>query len=183
MFEEYAKPYRRRSPSVRLESCHAGARYPRGARPVAGTKNVEWISAARRRSRIFGSASTGPKRPWESATGSVTPRAIQRVSASRSKVKAHAARAPSGQPWAVIRSGSGGLGRLRGRTAPRHRDAEREPAVDLVPADQPAADRRVRRGPAGDAGAARGGPAREPPDERGLVRDAAALGVVVRRSE
>src|SRR5713101_9819423 len=44
-----------------------------------------------------GSASTTPKRPWDSATGSWTPRAIQSVSASRSKVKAQAARASAGQ--------------------------------------------------------------------------------------
>ena len=43
-----------------------------------------------------GSASTTPKRPWDSATGSWTPRAIQSVSASRSKVKAQAARASPG---------------------------------------------------------------------------------------
>src|SRR5712671_4553854 len=60
-------------------------------------KNVARISAARRRSRMCGSASTTPKRPWDSATGSWTPRAIQSVSASRSKVKAQAARASAGQ--------------------------------------------------------------------------------------
>ena len=44
-----------------------------------------------------GSASTGPNRPCERATGSWTPRAIHSVSASRSKVKAQAARALRGQ--------------------------------------------------------------------------------------
>src|SRR5215467_5730772 len=47
--------------------------------------------------RMRGTASTGPKRPWDRATGSLTPRAIHSVSASRSNVKAHAARVSPGQ--------------------------------------------------------------------------------------
>src|SRR5262250_252357 len=54
-------------------------------------------SAFSRRARMRGTASTGPKRPCERATGSLTPRAIHSVSASTSKVKAHAARASPGQ--------------------------------------------------------------------------------------
>src|SRR5580765_19889 len=47
--------------------------------------------------RMRGTASSGPKRPCERVTGSCTPRAIHSVSASRSKVKAQAARALWGQ--------------------------------------------------------------------------------------
>src|SRR5215472_8342359 len=54
-------------------------------------------SALSSNDRMRGTASTGPKRPWDSATGSLTPRAIHSVSASRSKVKAHAARVSPGQ--------------------------------------------------------------------------------------
>ena len=69
----------------------------------AGTKNEAWISLRRSRARMRGSASATPKRPCESVTGSWTPRAIHRVSASRSKVKAHAARASRGH------GGEGGI--------------------------------------------------------------------------
>src|SRR5512144_24507 len=60
-------------------------------------KNVPWIEAARSRARMRGRASATPKRPWDNVTGSLTPRAIQSVSASRSNVRAQAARAPAGQ--------------------------------------------------------------------------------------
>jgi hypothetical protein len=66
-------------------------------------KNDARISFVRSSARMRGSASTGPKRPWDSATGSLTPRAIHRVSASRSKVNAQAVRASFGQ-----RGGAGG---------------------------------------------------------------------------
>src|SRR5262245_45161561 len=60
-------------------------------------KKVDRISAALRSARMRGSASNTPKRPWESVTGSWTPRAIQSVSASRSNVNAQAPRASLGQ--------------------------------------------------------------------------------------
>ncbi len=50
-----------------------------------------------------GKASTTPKRPCDSVTASWTPRAIHSVSASTSKVNAHAARASRGQ------GGEGGI--------------------------------------------------------------------------
>src|SRR6185436_18402255 len=108
----------------------------------AGMKNEAGISAWRSRSRMRGSASTTPKVPCERVTGSLTPRASQRVSASRSKLNAQAARLPCGQRGAVI----GELtlrARLRSRRAvPCNGEAQREPAVHLalergLGADQP----------------------------------------------
>ena len=74
-----------------------------------------------------GRASSTPKVPWETVTGSVTPRASQSVSASRSNVKAHAARAPCGQAAAVTlagtRSGRGGTVPRDGEPEPEHAPA------------------------------------------------------------
>src|SRR3972149_7133041 len=72
-------------------------------------KNEERMSAPRRISRIRGSASTGPKRPWESVRGSGLPRAIQSVSASRSNVNAQAARASRGQRGGGAVAAGGGV--------------------------------------------------------------------------
>src|SRR5262245_21175470 len=63
----------------------------------AGTKNEARTPCAASSDRMRGTASMGPNRPWDNATGSVTPRAIQRLSASRSNVNAHAERASFGQ--------------------------------------------------------------------------------------
>src|SRR5437764_14575680 len=137
-------------------------------------KNDAGISAWRSKSRIRGSASTGPNVPWDSVTGSVTPRASHSVSASRSKVNAQAARAPCGQRGAVIarlaRAGSG-----RGRAVPCHGEAEGKPAADVTPAADRRAHRRIGGRPARETEATgavgRLVPAREWLDERGIVLD------------
>src|SRR5215472_1988136 len=99
--------------------------------------------------RMRGAASTGPKRPWDSATGSLTPRAIYKVSASRSKVKAHAARISPGQRGTAAGSlmgsqssaepsgepaGRVGDGTLDGHVTPGHFAARRHHAVSEAPA-------------------------------------------------
>src|SRR5262249_43080837 len=101
-----------------------------------------------------GSASSTPKVPWESVTGSETPRASHRVSASRSNVKAQAARAPCGQVRPVTLAGAG-LGCRR--TVPRDGEPEAEHAPVLAIPVGRAADRKVRRDPAGEADPTRSG--------------------------
>src|SRR5215510_4380719 len=101
------------------------------------------------RDRMRGTASTGPKRPWDSATGSLTPRAIHSVSASRSKVKAQAARVSPGQRGTVVGSlmdpessaepsrepaGRVGDGTLDGHVTPGRSAARRHHTVPGAPA-------------------------------------------------
>src|SRR4029453_15807884 len=95
-----------------------------------------------------GRASSTPKVPCETVTGSVTPRASQSVSASRSNVKAHAARAPCGQAAAVTLAGTRSR---RGGTVPRDGEPEPEHApAGLIGAER-SPHRKIRRGPARQA--------------------------------
>src|SRR5262245_6336311 len=120
----------------------------------AGTKNDAVISAWRRSARMRGSASWTPKVPCESVTGSLTPRASQSVSASRSNVNAQAARAPRGHRGAVIAELASGRALGTRRTVPRDRETEREPSVGIPPAGLLCADGRLGRRPPGEAKAA-----------------------------
>src|SRR2546427_4766892 len=128
-----------------------------------------------------GRASSTPKVPWESVTGSLTPRASHRLSASRSNVNAQAARLPCGQRTVIAELARA---RLRsGRAVPRDGEAQREPTAMVLP-ELPRTNGRTRRGPAGEAVAPRavgslvlGG---QRLDERRIVLDlAAAAGVEV----
>src|SRR5215831_16874432 len=120
-------------------------------------KKLARTSAARSRDKMRGSASVTPKRPWDSVTGSWTPRAIQSVSASRSNVKAQAARASRGQRGEEVSISGFAIGGVI--LAQGQGSSQRAPPLGAARLDRAALGAEAMSG-AGDAGTppAPGGP-------------------------